>query len=277
MPELPEVETMRCGILPIRGSRIAHVQRTALQLRPILVSPRLDRFRRRVLHKTITSVDRLGKRIVLRLDSEDRIVMEPRMTGRVLLANPPNRSHQRLVFELEDGPAERLIFWDVRGLGVVQLLSAAEFSDQLGPSKIGPDALTITEDQLRSRLGKSRRPIKVALLDQRAVAGIGNLYASEILHRAAVHPAVACDRLRAGQWHRLIEAIGEVLHEAIRCQGSTLSDGTYRTPSGQAGGYQDHHQVYQRTGQSCLRCQTSPIVRIVQAQRSTFFCPTCQR
>lgn len=276
MPELPEVETMRRGILPILGSRIGEVLRRASQLRPIAILPRFGSFRRNVVGRRIDSVDRIGKRIVLLMDSGDRIAIEPRMTGRVLLADPPDRSHTRLVFQLQGGPADQLIFWDVRGLGVVQLLTRAEFDDRLGPHRIGPDALLITADQLRTRLAGSRRAIKVALLDQQAVAGIGNIYASEILHRAGIHPAMACNVLRRGQWKRLVLVIGEVLQEAISCQGSTLSDGTYRTPSDQAGGYQMHHQVYQRTGQMCLRCRKKPIVRVVQVQRSTFFCPACQ-
>ena len=276
MPELPEVETMRCGILPILGCRIDDVRRRASQLRPIAISPRFGGFRRKVVARRIDSVDRIGKRVVLLIDSGDRIVIEPRMTGRLLLADPPNRSHVRLVFHLQGGAAEQLIFWDVRGLGVVQLLTPAEFEDRLGPQRIGADALRITADQLRTRLAGSRRAIKVALLDQQVVAGIGNIYASEILHRARIHPAMACNVLRHGQWKRLVRVIGEVLEEAISCQGSTLSDGNYRTPSDQAGGYQMHHQVYQRTGQMCLRCRKKPIVRLVQVQRSTFFCPVCQ-
>ncbi|NUQ63422.1 MAG: bifunctional DNA-formamidopyrimidine glycosylase/DNA-(apurinic or apyrimidinic site) lyase [Pirellulales bacterium] len=276
MPELPEVETMRRGLLPIAGSRIVGLRRPPSRLRPIQVYPRVRDFRRRIVGRTISAVERLGKRIVVRLDSGDRIVIEPRMTGRVLLSDPPNRSHMRLVIDLQGESARRVVFWDVRGLGVVQLLSAAEFREHLGSEKIGPDALEITTEQLRGRLEKSRRAIKVALLDQRAVAGIGNLYASEILHRAGIHPELTCDRLRPQQWAGLRSAVAEVLGEAIICQGSTLSDGTYRTPADQAGGYQERHQVYQRAGQPCLRCGRKTIVRLVQVQRSTFFCPACQ-
>jgi formamidopyrimidine-DNA glycosylase len=276
MPELPEVETMRRGILPVVGSRILGLRHCRSRLRPIDISPRLGDFRRRILGKEITAVGRVGKRVVIELDSGDRIVIEPRMTGRVLLASPPDTTHMRLIFDLEGGLAPRLVFWDVRGLGVVRLLPQDRFARQLGPEKIGPDALKISAEQLRARLERSRRAIKVALLDQRAVAGIGNLYASEILHRARIHPQRTCDRLEPDQWIALHRAIGEVLEEAILCQGSTLSDGTYRTPSDAAGGYQDRHQVYQRVGQACLRCRRNTIVRLVQVQRSTFFCPACQ-
>jgi formamidopyrimidine-DNA glycosylase len=114
------------------------------------------------------------------------------------------------------------------------------------------------------------------LLDQRAVAGIGNLYAAEILHRAGIHPAVRCDRLRGEQWRRIHAAIIEILEMAIRYEGSTLADGTYRNALNESGGYQNHHRVYDREGQACLVCRTGRVERIVQAQRATFFCACCQ-
>ncbi len=147
---------------------------------------------------------------------------------------------------------------------------------QLGPEKLGPDALEISADELRRRLSASRRPIKVALMDQQVLAGIGNLYASEILHRAGLSPQLGCRRLHRGDWAALTDSVREVLQEAIACQGSTLSDGTYRNAHNQAGGYQQRHRVYQRDGKPCLECGRGEVQRIVQAQRSTFFCPICQ-
>ena len=140
----------------------------------------------------------------------------------------------------------------------------------------GPDALVLSADDLRSRLSPSRRAIKVALLDQRAVAGIGNLYASEILHLAGIHPAKRCDLLTATQWQTIHARMLEVLHDAILHEGSTLSDGTYRNAQNQTGGYQSMHRVYDQAGETCRQCQSTQIVRIVQAQRATFYCPTCQ-
>lgn len=277
MPELPEVETMRRGVLGVVGCRVGAVRLPKSRLRPIQVTPRAVTFRRRVVGCTIVGIDRVGKRVVIELDSEDRIVIEPRMTGRVLLVDSPDAEHVRLVLELAGRTRQRLLFWDRRGLGVVSLLSPRQFAARLGPDKIGPDALEITAGQLCERLSSSRRAIKVALLDQAALAGIGNLYASEILHRAGVHPESECNSLRASDWRRLHVAIGQVLEEAISCQGSTLSDGTYRTASDEAGAFQGRHRVYQRAGQRCRQCDRAEIVRVVQAQRSTFFCPVCQR
>ncbi len=281
MPELPEVETMKRGIASVVGCRITAVERPRCRLRPILIAPSLGPFRRRAVGRTITALGRVGKRVVVELDSGERIVLEPRMTGLVLVADPPNQEHLRLRIALEPGgssrsKAEELLFWDRRGLGLVRLVSPAEFESLYGGERLGPDALQTSAKLLRERMGSSRRAIKVALLDQRAVAGIGNLYASEILHLSVIDPRRRCDRLRVADWERLHAALVAVLEAAIRHEGSTLSDGTYRNALNQAGDYQNHHRVYDRAGEPCTSCR-KPIERIVQAQRSTFFCPGCQR
>lgn len=266
---------MRRGIASVVGTRVERVRSARCARRPIQISPPLARIGRRMLGRKITAVDRAGKRVVVRLDSGDSLVIEPRMTGLVLLSDPPTKEHLRLEILLSGGT--RLLYWDRRGLGVVRLLAPAEFDRWYGPEKLGPDALTLTADLLRERLGGSRRPVKVALLDQRAVAGIGNLYASEILHLAKVHPATPCNALRRADWPRLVAATQQVLREAIRYEGSTLSDGTYRNALNESGGYQNHHRVYDRAGETCLTCEGPAVQRIVQAQRSTFFCAACQR
>jgi formamidopyrimidine-DNA glycosylase len=276
MPELPEVETMRRGILGVVGARIEDVERVACLRRPILISPRVDRFRHRAAGRIIEDVGRVGKRVVVRLDSGDAIVLEPRMTGLVLVADPPTREHLRFRCTLSGAANPELLYWDRRGLGSVRLLSPKEFDAAFGSDTIGPDALMISAETLRERLGRSTRAVKVALLDQRAVAGIGNLYASEILHAAGISPAKRCDRLTRVQWQRLADAAHSILEHAIHHEGSTLTDGTYRNALNQAGAYQNHHRVYDRAGKPCPRCG-APVVRIVQAQRATFFCPSCQR
>ena len=279
MPELPEVETMKRGIAAVLGCTITAVDRPPCKLKPIELAPSLATFRKRAVGRSIVGLARVGKRVVVELDSHDRIILEPRMTGLVLVAWPPNQEHLRLVISLAGGrrktSAAELMFWDRRGLGSVRLVSPAEFEERYGLERVGPDALSVSPDMFRQRLAKSRRPVKVALLDQQAVAGVGNLYASEILHLAMVHPARPCHRLSADQWQAVHAAMLHVLEEAIRHEGSTLSDGTYRNALNEAGGYQNHHRVYDRADQPCSRCRT-PIVRIVQAQRSTFFCPSCQ-
>jgi formamidopyrimidine-DNA glycosylase len=276
MPELPEVETMRRGIVGVVDALIDQVDFHRTRHKPIQVSPSRAAFRRRVLDKKVLETGRLGKRVLLRLESDLTVVLEPRMTGLVLVTDPPNREHLRLTLTLTGSEHSQLMFWDRRGLGSVHVYNRNELDERLGPEKLGPDALAVTVDQIRSRLCTSKRAVKVALLDQRAVAGIGNLYASEILHLAGVHPAKRCDRISKPKWAAIHEALLSVLRTAIRYEGSTLADGTYRNALNQDGSFQNHHRVYDRAGQPCGSCGNM-IRRIVQAQRSTFFCPKCQK
>jgi formamidopyrimidine-DNA glycosylase len=280
MPELPEVETMRRGILGVVGSRIEDVERVTCRRRPIAITPRIDRFRQRAIGHVIREVGRVGKRVLMTLDSDDAIVLEPRMTGLVLLAEPPTLEHLRFRCTLSrngSNGARELLYWDRRGLGSVRLFSQKEFENAFGPDKIGPDALAMTAESFRERLGHSKRAVKAGLLDQRAVAGIGNMYASEILHVAGVHPARRCEKITRSQWQAIADATQAILTAAIRYEGSTLRNGTYRNALNQEGGYQNHHRVYDRAGKPCLRCgDRATIRRIVQAQRSTFLCPLCQ-
>ncbi len=276
MPELPEVETMRRGIAAVVGFRIEAVERLRCPRKPIAIEPGLAQFRRRAEGTRIERTARAGKRVVLWLDSGDAMVFEPRMTGLVLVTSPPEPLYSRLRLRLRGRGPRELVYWDRRGLGSVRLLDAATFAARFGLDALGPDALDMTAKRYRERLGRSSRAIKVALLDQRAVAGIGNLYASEILHRAGVHPQRSCRQMTASQWKALADAAIAVLEKAIRYEGSTLSDGTYRNALNRAGGYQNEHRVYDKAGHPCPRCRSGRIVRVVQAQRSTFYCPRCQ-
>ena len=276
MPELPEVETMRRGVLGVVGAKLVAAERTPCACKPILVRPRADAFRRRAVGRRVVAVDRIGKRVVMRLESGDALVLEPRMTGLILVADPPDQEHLRFRFRFVGGQHREVLYWDRRGLGSVRLLSVRELQHQLGDARLGPDALSISEDELRRRLGATRRPIKVALLDQRLLTGVGNLYAAEILHVAAIHPARPCHRLPREQWGRIHAALRQVLSEAIKYEGSTLSDGTYRNVLSTPGRYQNHHRVYDRAGLSCPTCRRGLVQRFVQAQRATFFCPVCQ-
>ena len=277
MPELPEVETMCRGVRPVIGGVISDVEIVKSRYKRITISPRADRFRRRVNQQKIDDNGRVGKRVLIHLDNDDAIVIVPRMTGLVLIADPPNEHHLRLGLYLASSEVETLWFWDRRGLGTVRLMSAAERQEWLGGKRLGPDALEISAEQLRQRMGHSRRAVKVALLDQKLVAGVGNLYASELLHVAGVHPEKRCDRMSRAQWNAVQQAMVCVLREAILHEGSTLSDGTYRNALNVEGGYQNCHRVYDRADQPCPRCRVATIRRLVQAQRSTFFCPKCQK
>ena len=148
MPELPEVETMRRGILPIVGSRIEDFRPAKCAKRPITIDPRPPAFRRRVVGRSIVGVERIGKRVVVRLDSRDGIVLEPRMTGLVLLAAPPTAEHLRVRIASSGRRNRELLFWDRRGLGSVRLLTADELDQRYGLDKLGPDALALTCETL---------------------------------------------------------------------------------------------------------------------------------
>jgi formamidopyrimidine-DNA glycosylase len=275
MPELPEVETMRRGILSAVGCEIERVEKIRTRVKPLLIAPPAGAMNRRIAGQQIVAVERIGKRVIVRVENDDRLVFEPRMTGLVLVADPPTKEHLRFRLELSGGSIDSILYWDRRGLGSVKLFSPQQF-DRDVVSKFGPDALSLTSELLRERLRSSRREVKVALLDQQAIAGIGNLYASEILNIAKVHPTSRCNKLTIAQWQRIHQATLGVLHDAIKHEGSTLSDGTYRNALNQTGGYQNQHRVYDRAGETCRTCNRGVVQRIVQSQRSTFFCLICQ-
>ena len=278
MPELPEVETMVRGIRPfVVGREIAAVRRCRCRYKPITFRPGFRQLATRLQGRTVASIDRLGKRAVFRFSTGDALVFEPRMTGLLLLTDPPDRGHLRVECRFKPNARYNSIWiWDRRGLGTLRLYTAGEFAEELGPGRLGPDALRMTEDDWRERCGRTSRAIKVALLDQKLTSGIGNLYASEILHRAQIHPAQPADQLRPRQIRLLSHSATQVLTEAIRYEGSTLGDGTYRNALNANGRYQNKHRVYNRADQLCVSCGKEAIQRIVQAQRSTFFCPVCQ-
>jgi formamidopyrimidine-DNA glycosylase len=288
MPELPEVETMRRGLGGIVGRRVAAVDFPRGRVRPLSVEPRPATIARRIMGRTIAAVHRRGKRIVLELAAAEAssgepavwLAIEPRMTGLMLVVDPPSSEHVRLVVGLAPcaagGVADRVLFWDRRGLGTIRLFDDRALEAACGAQRLGPDGLVVTASDLADRLGTSRRAVKVALLDQRAVAGIGNIYAAEILFRCGIDPRTACRRLRADAWERIATVARAVLAEAVRHEGSSIGDETYRTADNRIGRFQRRHRVYGRAGEPCGACGTA-IERIVQAQRATFYCPSCQR
>ncbi|HMP71344.1 MAG TPA: DNA-formamidopyrimidine glycosylase, partial [Pirellulaceae bacterium] len=272
MPELPEVETMRRGIETVTGHTIELLLLEKCAKKPISIKPRFSTLQRRVHQQKITRIDRIGKRLIFELANQQIIVFEPRMTGLVTLAEPPSLEHVRLRFRFKTNHPDLLV-WDRRGLSTLTLYQPREFANRFDESRLGPDALTISQQQLMSKLGKRSIPIKVGLLDQKALAGIGNIYASEILFVAKVDPRTACNQLTKQQWSRIYRQVSVILREAIKYEGSSLNDGTFRTALNEPGRYQNHHRVYDRDDELCSRCKRQKIVRIVQAQRSTFFCP----
>ena len=277
MPELPEVETMVRGIQSVWvGRRIERTLYPPCPRRPIKITPGRRLFVKQTEGRMITDIRRLAKRVVLGLDSGNCIVVEPRMTGLMLLTDPPTREHRRVCFELSAdlGRAVSLEFWDRRGLGTMSLLTPELLRDL--ESRLGKDALELAFEDWTSILSQTDREIKIVLLDQSRVAGIGNLYASEILHEARISPFRAASGLSRQHVRKLMNATVRVLQEAILYEGSTLGDGTYRNALNKYGGYQNQHRVYQRASLPCPACKAK-LQRVVQAQRATFFCSRCQK
>ena len=276
MPELPEVETMCRGIRQLVGRRIIAVQQPTCRYRPIAIRPAVSRIDRQLRNRKISAISRLGKRVLIHA-GEWVLILQPKMAGLVSLDRAPNSQHVRLQVQFSGRPKTQLIYWDRRGLGTVELMKDSEIQTRLIDGRLGPDALDISLEEFIIRLRSTRRQIKVALLDQKLVAGIGNLYASEMLHRARIHPARGSDTVSSAKLKVLYEAMRGTLLKAIEHEGSTLADGTYRNALNNPGTYQNQHLVYDRAGLPCPTCAKSAIRRIVQAQRSSFFCPRCQK
>jgi formamidopyrimidine-DNA glycosylase len=278
MPELPEVETIRRALARrVSGLCIAKttVHETRLRRRVSAASLRA------VDGQRIVTVQRRAKYLLLWTDADQAIVIHLGMTGRVDLYTKsafPVGKHDHVQWALlaDNGRAREMRFHDPRRFGLVARLSRSaipghDLFRHLGPEPLGPefDGAYL----FRSTRG-SRRPIKNAIMDARLVVGVGNIYASEALWRARVNPKVAARRLGAARCDRLGGAIVAVLGDAIAQGGTTLND--YRDPDGNSGYFRVHLDVYDREGAPCNRCATS-VRRIVQAGRSTFYCPGCQR
>jgi formamidopyrimidine-DNA glycosylase len=273
MPELPEVETVRRLLeSTVVGRRVAAVSTSGAKLR----EPVSRTLGRRLRGRAISGVRRVGKYLLLDFEGDLTLLAHLGMTGCFLFHGVPPRErgehvHARLRFE--DGA--ELWFQDARRFGLLLLYPAARLAGSPQLAVVGPDPLADppTRDGLYRLTRSSTVAAKSFLMDQRRVAGLGNIYASEVLHRARVHPAArACD-LDAEDCAAIACEIRVVLDEAIRHCGTTISD--FATPWGEAGDYGSYLKVYDRAGEPCPTCGT-PIERMVQGQRSTFFCPTCQ-
>jgi formamidopyrimidine-DNA glycosylase len=274
MPELPEVETVRRMLeSAVRGRTIASVGLSGLRLREA-VDPALPR---RLRGRTVERIERRGKYLLVVLDRDLVLLSHLGMTGGWLVV-PPGRAaqpgpHTHVQIRFRDGT--RLWFEDPRRFGLLRLLPAREVDDDPSLSRLGPDPITSppTGATLGQAAGRSRTALKVFLMDQKRIAGIGNIYASEVLHRSRLDPRRRAGTLRPAEWGRVADEIRQVLGEAIERMGTTFSD--YRTPDGASGAYSKMLRVYARDGEPCRTCG-GPIRRIVQAQRSTYFCPRCQ-
>jgi len=282
MPELPEVETVMRGLQArLEGRRIARVAVHRADLRwklPINLAERLT-------GAHVVGFLRRGKYILMRLAGGDSVLLHLGMSGRMVLSpigsntRPETTPHEHLVLETDDG--WRLGFVDPRRFGSVDLVPTAQEARHRLLAELGPEPLdaAFTAASLSAALESKRTPIKAALLDQKIVAGLGNIYVCEALFRARLSPLRSAHTVPGVRATRLVPAIQETLREAIAAGGSSLRD--YVQPDGELGYFQHAWKVYGREGEPCERCPGKPACtgarRVTQSGRSTFYCPRTQR
>jgi len=273
VPELPEVETIRRSLLPhLVGRRI-----TGISVREPRLRERIDpaALRRALVGQEIIDLGRRAKYLLCHLAGGRTLIIHLGMSGRLVVepAGRPLAAHDHLQLRLDDG--RELRFHDPRRFGRVTLCPTDALDRHPLFCHLGPDPLApgFTATYLADRAQGRRLAVKNFLMDGRIVVGVGNIYACEALHVAAIHPSTATGRIRAPRWARLAAAVREVLEDSLRAGGTSLND--YVDGNGRAGLYQLHLHVYGREGEPCRRCG-APIRRILHGARSTFYCPRCQ-
>ena len=264
MPELPEVEILVRGLRDLSGSRISAMK---------VFDPRLDLPVNEIIGTWIESINRHGKYIVLSLVDRGDLIVHLRMSGRLTRTQDPREErYTRMILHLDTG--ETIYFINPRRLGTVTY-SPGGFTHPLG---IEPLSTDFTVEALAELTSASRAPIKLFLMDQRKIAGIGNIYATESLWRAKINPRQIANALTPTQVAALHRSVVDILSEAIEQMGTSfgVSVSDYRNSEGQEGRFQNHLSIYGRQGDQCERCGET-IERIVQGGRSTCLCPQCQR
>jgi len=273
VPELPEVETLRRMLeAQVLGRRVRSVRRSRLPLR----RTRPDRALSKLHDSEILAVRRHGKYLLMDLSEGRSLLSHLGMSGRWLFVERkpgPRLRHVHARIEFEDGT--ELWFQDPRRFGLLRLVATCDAHHDPALAGLGPDPVLDPPSgpRLCERARGSKAPIKSFLMDQRRIAGVGNIYASEILHRARVHPARRTSSLSSAEWTAVAREVAAVLGEAIDRMGTTFS--MYRTLWNEPGSFGDQLRVYERAGQPCGVCG-KPIRRLVQANRASFYCPECQ-
>jgi formamidopyrimidine-DNA glycosylase len=274
VPELPEVETIRLGLM----ARLIGRQFIGVRIRQAHLREPVDEtaLQGQVVGRTITGIDRRAKYLLLRLRPAGVLVFHLGMTGRLWVGKPQAQDarHDHLIFHLGDDLELR--FHDTRRFGMCFYTTATDLPHHPRLRHLGPEPLSpaFCGTYLQTRACGLWKPIKNFLMDATVVVGVGNIYASESLFVAKVHPGRAAGELQRRHWERICAAVKEVLQAAIDAHGTSFSD--YVDSDGQRGAFQNQLLVYGREGQPCVR-DSRPIRRIVQAGRSTFYCPRCQR
>lgn len=280
MPELPEVETVRRGLLPVLEGRTIT---KAAAYRPDLRFPLPAKLVENLTGRTVIGIERRAKYLLMRLSGGvggDMILLSHLgMSGRyrVYESDPPElEAHDHVELVTDQGAVIR--YNDPRRFGFIDLFSVAEAETHKLLAGLGPEPLSNAFDgaELAKRLGDRRTSIKAALLDQRVVAGVGNIYACEALFRSGISPKRMAKTVKGGRAEKLADAVRNVLNEAIAVGGSSLRD--HRQTSGELGYFQHNFAVYGRAGEPCRGCDGAGVVKqIVQTGRSTFYCSRCQR
>ena len=280
MPELPEVETVRRGLAQrVVGRRVEAVE--VGRERSVRRTSRQEVVDG-LTGATFLAAERRGKYLLCPLDTGDTMMVHLRMTGQLLLAETgaPRPPHTHVVLSLSGDPAQELLFVDPRTFGEVVVFDPDHVDVEVPElANLGLDPLADGVDPvtLRAVLAGRRTRLKPLLLDQHVLAGIGNIYADEILHAARLHPDRQAGSLRPAEVRRLHDSMHAVLAAAVGAGGSTLQDARYVDLMGSKGSYQDDHRVYGRAGERCTTCGRGIVRRIVSAGRSTHFCGVCQR
>ncbi|WP_300975189.1 bifunctional DNA-formamidopyrimidine glycosylase/DNA-(apurinic or apyrimidinic site) lyase [Sphingomonas sp. LHG3406-1] len=268
MPELPEVETTVRGLAQVlEGRRLTRIEPRRADLRrpfPVDLGQRLTGAR-------VTGLGRRAKFGLIHTDRDDSLIFHLGMSGRWRIDPAEEEPHDHLLLETDDG--HRLVLNDPRRFGSVDLVPTAELDGWPAFAELGPEPFDLTPEELKRRLAGRSAAIKLLLLDQGIVAGLGNIYVCEALHRAGISPKRAGGKVSLDRLKRLVPAIHDVLAEAIEAGGSTLRD--YAQPSGELGYFSKSFAVYDREGSPCACGGT--VKRFVQGGRSTFHCPACQR
>ncbi len=274
MPELPEIEVLRRSLEPrLVGRRIERVESRNVSLREPLDGRAL---RRALARRRILAVRRRAKYLLIDVEGGSTLLVHLGMSGRLTLApdETARESHEHLALRLDGG--ERLRLRDPRRFGLAVAVASEGLEEDPRLAGLGPEPLAADfgPQSLREAAAGRRGPVKTFLMNGAVVVGVGNIYASEALFRARVHPGRTVDRLRAAQWERLAAAVVATLRQAIAEGGTTLND--FADGAGNPGEFQVSLAVYGREGEPCPRCAAT-IRRLVQGGRSSFYCPRCQR
>jgi formamidopyrimidine-DNA glycosylase len=270
MPELPEVETIVRDLRSaLAGQTVCRAEFLNTYIKESGDKPAISA----LTQKKLITIERRGKNILFRFESDLSMVVHLKMTGRLLFTKLPSREEKHLHFQIEFDKSN-LYFYDVRKFGRIGIYDPAGLEAHSRLSKLGPEPFDLKSTEFIKLFESRNKPIKIALMDQEIIAGIGNIYADESLFNAKIRPDIKASKIKPAQLKILYKSIIKVLNKAIANRGSSVDD--YLDGFGNSGKFQNLLKVYGRTGEKCKKCK-STIKRIVLGGRSTHYCPRCQK